>query len=98
MVVCSPSLTGGLHAVKKNEIQSVQSRDISSPNLGVVNSSQTYGINSIISLEWIGKRSNMIANSQKAGKNERSKSIVYDIMSENFTKNGVMTSGYGGGF
>jgi hypothetical protein len=86
MVVCSPSLTEGLHADKKNEIQSMQSRDISSPNLGVVNSSQTYGRNSIISLEWIGKRSNMIANSQKAGGNERSKSIMYDIMSGNYHK------------
>jgi hypothetical protein len=44
MVVWSPPLTGGLHARKKNEICSVQSRDISSLNLGVVNWNQTYSI------------------------------------------------------
>ena len=44
MVAWSPPLTGGLHANKKIEIRSAQSRDISSPNLGVVNSSQTYGM------------------------------------------------------
>jgi hypothetical protein len=41
--VCSPSLTEGLHANKKNEIRSAGSQDISTLNLGVVNSSQTYG-------------------------------------------------------
>jgi hypothetical protein len=44
IVVCSSSLTGGLHANKKIEIRSVQSWDISSLNLGVVNSSQMYCI------------------------------------------------------
>ena len=44
IVACSPSLNGGLHANKKNEIWSAGSQDISSLNLGVVNSSQTYGI------------------------------------------------------
>ena len=44
IVASSPPLTRGLDANKKNEIRSAGSQDISSPNLGVVNSSQTYGI------------------------------------------------------
>jgi hypothetical protein len=47
MFAWSPLLTGGLHANKKNEIRSAGSQDISSLNLGVVNSSQTYGSDSI---------------------------------------------------
>ena len=43
MFASSPPLTRGLDANKKNEIQSAGSQDISSLNLGVVNSSQTYG-------------------------------------------------------
>jgi hypothetical protein len=50
MVACSPSLTGGLHANKKIEIPSAQSRDIGSPNLGVVNWSQTYSMT--LNLGW----------------------------------------------
>jgi len=36
MVAWSPPLTGGLHANKKNEIRSAQSRDISLLNLRIV--------------------------------------------------------------
>jgi hypothetical protein len=44
MVVPGPSLTRGPGANRKNENQSVWSRCISYPNLGVVNSSRTYGL------------------------------------------------------